>query len=220
MYRELERTPPDAPSASGKHYSDEKITTRPRPFYAQKSIQSFIPPHILKRLDSPACWLIYYFILNLSLTVGLPFVTERRSDVVLKLHNKLVLVGFPFPWSLTACHCLLATIGSQFCKQRGMYTPANLTTRESATLVAFSLLFTINIAVCVSACRCSYLLKHSCRSNLSLNLVSVALHQVIRASTPLFAIFIAAVFLKKKHSRKTIVSLIPGESSPLCPEPG
>lgn len=147
-----------------------------RPFYSQR-YNTRLPPAILQRLDTPACWLLYYFILNLSLT----------------LHNKFVLVKFPFPWALTATHCLLASAGSQILRSQGAFTPAKLNMRENAILAAFSLLFTINIAV----------------SNLSLNLVSVPLHQVIRASTPLFTIAVGFLFLNKSFSAKTLLSLVP-----------
>lgn len=85
-------------------------------------------------------------------------------------------------------------------------------------MVAFSFLYTVNIAV----------------SNLSLHLVTVPVslvhrsdastrsiclnspssslvqfHQVVRAMTPLFTIIISAVWLHKRHSRDTYLSLLP-----------
>lgn len=53
--------------------------------------------------------------------------------------------------------------------------PARLTLRENITLSLFSILYTLNIAV----------------SNVSLELVTIPFHQVVRASAPLFTITIA-----------------------------
>jgi hypothetical protein len=66
LYREpLDDTPKRLNGASDPAaYETEK---RPRPFYQQK--KPLVPPVIMKRLDSPGCWLLYYFLLNLGLTV-------------------------------------------------------------------------------------------------------------------------------------------------------
>ena len=90
---------------------------------------------------SSLAWLTLYFSFNLALT----------------LFNKLVLQGFPFPWTLTAIQMLSGTIGTQIALQQKFFTQANLTNREGAVMVAFSILYTINIAV----------------SNLSLHLVTI-----------------------------------------------
>lgn len=96
---------------------------------------------LAQKLDTPAAWLMLYFAFNLGLT----------------LFNKLVLQGFPFPWTLTAIQMLSGTIGTQIALSRGFFTQARLTTKENGVMLAFSGLYTINIAV----------------SNLSLHLVSV-----------------------------------------------
>ncbi len=127
--------------------------------------------------DSSAAWLAYYFAANLSLT----------------LYNKLVMNKFPFPWALTAIHTLCGSIGAQIALSRGFFDTQSLSPRENLVLLAFSSLYTINIAV----------------SNLSLNLVTVPFHQVVRATTPLFAIALGALMLKKRTSRATLVSLVP-----------
>ena len=92
-------------------------------------------------MDTPTAWLVLYFSFNLGLT----------------LYNKLVLQGFPFPWTLTGIQMLSGTIGTQIALNRGFFTQARLTTKEGAIMVAFSVLYTVNIAV----------------SNLSLHLVTV-----------------------------------------------
>jgi drug/metabolite transporter (DMT)-like permease len=65
--------------------------------------------------------------------------------------------------------------------------------RENLILVAFSSLYTINIAV----------------SNLSLNLVTVPLHQVVRSTTPLFTILISVCLFGKSYLFETYMSLVP-----------
>lgn len=93
------------------------------------------------KFNTPTAWLILYFAFNLGLT----------------LYNKFVLQGFPFAWTLTGVQMLSGSIGSRIALSRGYFTPATLTTKENLTMLAFSFLYTINIAV----------------SNLSLHLVTV-----------------------------------------------
>ncbi|KAM0750483.1 TPT-domain-containing protein [Meredithblackwellia eburnea MCA 4105] len=130
-----------------------------------------------RQLDTPTAWLILYFSFNLGLT----------------LFNKLVLQGFPFPWTLTGIQMLSGTLGTQVALNRGFFTQARLTTREGLIMVAFSTLYTINIAV----------------SNLSLHQVSVPFHQCVRALTPLATIALSVAFLSKRPSRDTLLSLLP-----------
>ncbi|EPQ51849.1 TPT-domain-containing protein [Gloeophyllum trabeum ATCC 11539] len=118
-----------------------------------------------------------YFCFNLGLT----------------LYNKGVLVRFPFPYTLTAIHALCGSIGGYFLLARGMYVPAKLSSQDNAALVAFSVLYAMNIAV----------------SNVSLQLVTVPFHQVVRASTPIFTIFLSYLFYGTLCSREKMISLIP-----------
>jgi hypothetical protein len=77
-------------------------------------------------------WLTAYFVCNLALTI----------------YNKLVLAGdFPFPYTLTAIHCFFGTVGSLVCLKRGVFTQIRLTQSETAIVVLFSVLYTINIIV-------------------------------------------------------------------------
>ena len=86
-------------------------------------------------------WLALYFCFNLGLT----------------LYNKAVLIHFPYAYALTALHALCGSIGGFALFRLGFYVPAKLTDADNIALVAFSLLYTINIAV----------------SNLSLELVTI-----------------------------------------------
>ncbi|KAI5810668.1 hypothetical protein BZA77DRAFT_163734 [Pyronema omphalodes] len=122
-------------------------------------------------------WLALYFSLNLALT----------------LYNKFVMTKFPFPYLLTGVHALCGTLGCAFFYSRGAFTLTRLTDRENLTLVLFSFLYTINIAI----------------SNVSLNLVTIPFHQIVRAMTPFFTVIIYRLFFGKTYSRATYTSLIP-----------
>lgn len=132
-----------------------------------------------KCLDSSMVWLSLYFFLNLGLT----------------LYNKIIMAmfQFPYPWALTAIHTLCGTIGSLLFWQFGVFKPAKLGERENMTMIVFSVLYTINIAI----------------SNVSLNLVTVPFHQVVRAMTPVFTIILNVMFLKTTYSGMVYISLIP-----------
>ncbi|TBU25747.1 TPT-domain-containing protein [Dichomitus squalens] len=125
--------------------------------------------------DSQAVWLGLYFAFNLCLT----------------LYNKGVLVRFPFPYTLTAVHALFGSIGGRVLREKDAYIPAQLSVKSWAVLVAFSVLYSVNIAV----------------SNLSLQLVTIPFHQVLRAATPIFTTVIATTLLGIRFSNRKIVTL-------------
>lgn len=105
--------------------------------------QSHLPsrPESARCRDSPAFWLVLYFCFNLGLT----------------LYNKGILVRFPFPYTLSAIHALFGTVGALLLVARGAFVPTRPDSKQLVTIVAFSVLYTINIAV----------------SNVSLELVTV-----------------------------------------------
>ncbi|GES83663.1 triose-phosphate transporter family-domain-containing protein [Rhizophagus clarus] len=105
----------------------------------------------------------------------------------------LNLFDFPFPWTLTGVHALCGAIGSYSFYWLGIFTPSRLNERESMVMLLFSVLYTINIAI----------------SNVSLHLVTVPFHQVVRAMTPIFTIILSILFLKKNFSTMTYISLLP-----------
>ncbi|CAO3641137.1 unnamed protein product [Cunninghamella echinulata] len=124
-------------------------------------------------------WLGLYFFFNLTLT----------------LYNKIILslFDFPYPWALTAVHTFCGAIGSFIFWKSNLFTPSQLGERENIVMLLFSFLYTINIAI----------------SNVSLNLVSVPFHQVVRAMTPVFTIMLSVMFLSKSYSSLTYISLFP-----------
>ncbi|KAI5845111.1 triose-phosphate transporter family-domain-containing protein [Morchella snyderi] len=114
-------------------------------------------------------------------------------NLALTLYNKAVMGKFPFPYLLTGIHTLCGTIGCTIFYMRGSFKLTQLTDQENLVMLLFSILYTINIAI----------------SNVSLNLVTVPFHQIVRATTPFFTVIIYAVFFSKTYSRLTYISLIP-----------
>ncbi|THH10116.1 hypothetical protein EW145_g1552 [Phellinidium pouzarii] len=145
------------------------------PFWRARHLR--LPSSVTIASGSQFSWLALYFLSNLSLT----------------LYNKFVLVRFPFPYTLTALHALFGSIGGYILMERGVFEPRQLSLSENAVLGAFSVLYTVNIAV----------------SNLSLGLVTVPFHQVVRAATPIFVMFVSFTFLKTRYSTMKILSLLP-----------
>ncbi|KAL9948055.1 UAA transporter [Verticillium nonalfalfae] len=114
-------------------------------------------------------------------------------SLVLTLYNKLVLGVFPFPWLLTGLHATCASLGCYGLLQMGYFSMSRLGRRENLILLAFSLLFTINIAV----------------SNLSLAMVSVPFYQVLRTSVPVFTVLIYRVIFSRTYETMTYMTLVP-----------
>lgn len=77
--------------------------------------------------------------------------------------------------------------------QLGYFKLSRLGRRENLALVAFSALFTANIAV----------------SNLSLAMVSVPFYQTMRMLCPIFTILIYRVYYGRTYSSMTYLSLLP-----------
>lgn len=122
-------------------------------------------------------WLGTYFFFSLMLT----------------LYNKLVLGSFRFPWLLTSLHATFASVGTAVLLKLGYFKLSHLGRKEHATLAAFSVLFTANIAV----------------SNLSLSLVSLAFFQIIRTTVPLFTVGIYRIWFSRLYATSTYISLLP-----------
>ncbi|KAI0705474.1 triose-phosphate transporter family-domain-containing protein [Earliella scabrosa] len=111
----------------------------------------------------------------------------------LTLYNKGVLVRFPFPYTLTAVHALFGSVGGYVLRRRGYYVPAQLSLKSYGVLAAFSVLYAVNIAV----------------SNISLHLVTIPFHQVVRAATPIFTTVLSTVLLGTQFSRAKLIALVP-----------
>jgi len=107
-----------------------------------------------KYLNTQEFWLALYFFFNLSLT----------------LYNKVVLVHFPYPYTVTSLHALCGTIGGWSLLARGLFVQKRLSTSDNIALIMFSVLYAMNIAI----------------SNVSLNLVTVPV-SLLFSSDPLRA---------------------------------
>jgi hypothetical protein len=110
--------------------------------------------------------------------------------------NKIIfkIYVFKYPWLLTTIHTFFSFLGSQAVLPLLSLPPQETqqTTTLSPSLLAFSLLYTVNIAV----------------SNISMNLVSLPLHQILRSTNPALTLFLERVFFGKRVSSATISSLI------------
>jgi len=111
----------------------------------------------------------------------------------LTLYNKGVLVRFPFPYTLTAIHALFGSLGGAVLARFQLFVRPKLKGNETTVLLAFSVLYSINIVV----------------SNISLQLVTVPFHQVVRSTTPIFTIIFSALLLGKSSTRWRMIALIP-----------
>ena len=111
--------------------------------------------------------LTLYFLLNLSLT----------------FFNKALLNNFHFPWTLTVMHSGITALVCSLVIYQDSDARSNmrkLSPREHMVLILYSILFTLNIAM----------------SNVSLDAVSVAFHQTIRATCPVITIILSFVIFQ------------------------
>ena len=92
-----------------------------------------------------------YFMMNLSLTFYNKLVLGKVScfleGMVHKAGAGLTTEQFAFPWILTAIHTGTSALGCSILLLLGHFELSKLSMREQLTLVAFSLLFTLNIAM-------------------------------------------------------------------------
>lgn len=128
-------------------------------------------------LRSKLLFLAAYFALNLGLT----------------LSNKALLGKAKFPWLLTTLHASSTSIGCFLWMGFGSLKLTRLGRQENLLLVAFSVLFTLNIAI----------------SNVSLSMVSVPFHQIMRSTCPIVTIWIYRLVYGRTYSKATYLSMIP-----------
>merc|ERR1712014_515943 len=139
--------------------------------HAAPAVEHTVSPK--KKLLFLAAW----FFFNLALTIS----------------NKAVLGKAKFPWLLTTLHASATSIGCFGLMGLGMVKLTALSTRENLILLAFSVLFTVNIAI----------------SNVSLAMVSVPLHQIMRSTCPVVTILIYRTLYNRSYSTPTYLSMIP-----------
>lgn len=112
-------------------------------------------------------------------------------NLLLTLHNKFTMVAFPYPYILTGIHAFCNCVGTITLLVNGSFKLTRLNWKDSVAICAFSILYSFNIAA----------------SNLSLEYVTVPVHQVIRSLTPLMVVIITLVALKGRFSRGVYYSL-------------
>ncbi|KAH8812800.1 TPT-domain-containing protein [Xylogone sp. PMI_703] len=148
--------------------------------------------------------LSFYFFLSLGLTLQSKIVLQKVSFLLVwpvlsapppgtKVTDVHPDQQFAFPYLLTALHTGITALGCYGLALRGYIKPTTLGMRENMVLLAFSSLFTINIAI----------------SNVSLAMVSVAFHQILRSTVPVFTILIYRLYYGRSYSTQTYLSLIP-----------
>ncbi|TID13395.1 TPT-domain-containing protein [Venturia nashicola] len=157
----------------------EDIESQPvfDPEFKEKPIASPLAAEYTIPIQKKLIYLSVYFGLNLGLT----------------LYNKALLGNFHFPWLLTAFHAASASLGCFALEARGYVKQTKLRSSDTLVLIAFSFLFTINIAI----------------SNVSLAMVSVPFHQIMRSTTPVFALLIHRIMFSRSYSTSTYLSLVP-----------
>ncbi|KXT15919.1 hypothetical protein AC579_1438 [Pseudocercospora musae] len=159
--------------------STEKVTLLARHNgNLESQVQTANLPHEygVSRTRKIVC-LSLYFVLNLGLT----------------LSNKVVLQSAKYPWLLTAVHAGTTTLGCAVLQRMGFFQCTKLSSKDNMVLVAFSCLFTANIAT----------------SNISLGLVSVPFHQVLRSTVPAVTIVIYRMVYGRSYSRQTYWTMLP-----------
>ncbi|KAJ1896578.1 hypothetical protein LPJ66_003906 [Kickxella alabastrina] len=140
----------------------------------------FAPDFYATKPQSHHLTIIIYLLVSLTLTL--------HSKVILQWYN------FGYPWLITALHSLSCIIGMHILRITNRYTPKPLKSPQHRYLIlAFSLLYTINIAI----------------SNVSLHHVSVPLHQVVRGTVPVFTVVLSKIALKRRYSSQVYASLVP-----------
>lgn len=68
-------------------------------------------------------------------------------NLTLTIYNKAVLGRFAFPWLLTTVHATCLTVGCTLLYFFGAFKMNELDYRENGKLLAFSILFTANVAI-------------------------------------------------------------------------
>lgn len=127
-----------------------------------------------------AVWIILYFAANLSLT----------------LHNKWVLANlhFSLPWTLSALHIGVSGLGSYLLDPSRQSSPHSwMSPWQMLKMLLFSSLYAINIAV----------------SNISMAMVDLSFHQLVRSATPISTLLLEWLLLAKIPSTRLVCSLVP-----------
>jgi len=124
-------------------------------------------------------WLVGYIVINLTVTFLNKGLFQNYS--------------WPYPTALALWHYTCTSIGSlTIVNGFKVVSPAKLERRDHIILFVFSLLFNVNIWL----------------SNYSLNLVTMAMHQVVRALVPAFTVILSMALLGNTYTKRRLFSLV------------
>ncbi|KAF3386830.1 GDP-mannose transporter GONST5 [Penicillium rolfsii] len=113
--------------------------------------------------------------------------------MLLTVHNKFILEKFPCPWLLTGIHSIFSGLGTLLLLKLGYFKLSKLSTRDHLVLIAYSVLFSVNIFF----------------SNYSLSLVSLAFFQIVRNTSPIFTVLMERLLFARSYSLATYIALVP-----------
>eukprot|EP00040_Diaphanoeca_grandis_P000070 m.14266 g.14266 ORF g.14266 m.14266 type:complete len:323 (-) comp10066_c0_seq1:342-1310(-) len=123
-------------------------------------------------------WLVGYILINLA-------VTFLNKGLFTKYN-------WPYPTTLALWHYTCTSVGTIFyVRILRMVPAAKLDWNGLIKMMLFSILFNVNIWI----------------SNYSLNMVSLAMHQMVRALVPGFTVAISFILLRKRYSPQVLISL-------------
>ena len=171
----------------------EQISLLKRPEESLES-QGEIPLEYRATTLRKAACLILYFALNLGVT----------------LSNKAVLQTARYPWLLTAIHAATTWLGCFFLKRTNSFHCTKLSSEDNMKLVAFSCLFTANIAtsnVSLSVSEDLHYMNDSLTD--ASGLVSVPFHQVLRSTVPVVTILIYRWVYGRSYNHQTYWTMVP-----------
>ncbi|PBP23806.1 triose-phosphate transporter [Diplocarpon rosae] len=119
--------------------------------------------------------------------------TYLLLNLSLTIHSKILLGKLKYPFLLTAFHTGTTSVACYILMRQGYIKLTALSLHDNSVIVAFSVLCTINIAT----------------SNVSLALVSVSFHQIVRSTVPVFTIFSHKLYFRRSYSLPTYLSCMP-----------
>lgn len=102
-------------------------------------------------------------------------------------------IQFPCPWLLTGIHSTFSGLGTFLLLKLGYFKLSKLSQRDHLVLVAYSVLFSVNIFF----------------SNYSLSLVSLAFFQIVRNTSPIFTVLLERLFFARSYQLATYIALVP-----------
>lgn len=117
------------------------------------------------------------------------------TNTLLTIHNKTILYSFPFPWTLTLFHISISGLGAKAILKlsaKKHYISNKHKQSEYFKLFLFTILNTFNIAF----------------NNISINVVSLTIHQVFRSLGPFITVILNCLIFRKKYSFPILLSLL------------